>query len=72
MSPWYDLRGWLGVNRRLSIYLVKKKANKSAGRDAGTIDRFDLTFQYPIEKVLKKKNGQKQSQIKNTVEMHTA
>ena len=37
-------------------------------RDAGTIDRFDLAFQYQILKMyIKKKNGQKQSQIKNTM-----
>ena len=24
MSPWYDLRGWLGVKQQLSIYLSLK------------------------------------------------
>ena len=35
------------------------------GRDTGTINRFGLAFQYQINTVMKK-NGQKQSQIKNT------
>ena len=33
--------------------------------DAGTTDHFGLAFQYQIKKIIKK-NGQKQSQIKNT------
>ena len=37
-------------------------------RDAGTIDHFGLAFQYQIKKIIKK-NGQKQSQIKNTMKM---
>ena len=37
--------------------------------EAGTIDRFDLAFQYQINFFfyIYKKNGQKQSQIKNTI-----
>ena len=38
-------------------------------RDAGTIDRFGLAFQYQINKIMKK-NGQKQLQIKNSIYMH--
>ena len=34
--------------------------------DAGTIDHFGLAFQYQIIKIIKK-NGQKQSQIQNTI-----
>ena len=28
VSPWYDLRGWLGVKQQLSIYLSKCSARK--------------------------------------------
>ena len=34
--------------------------------DAGTIDRFGLAFQHQIFKI-RKKNGQNQLQIKNTL-----
>ena len=34
---------------------------------AGRINRFDLAFQYQICKKEEKKNGQKQSQIKNVI-----
>ena len=35
--------------------------------DAGTIDHFGLSFQYQMKKKIKKKNGQKQTQVKNTI-----
>ena len=34
--------------------------------DAGTIDHLGLAFQYQIKEIMKR-NGQKQSQIKNTI-----
>ena len=46
------------------IALVKKWQVKF--RDAGTTDRFHLAFQYHIFKNIKK-NGQKQSQLKNSL-----
>ena len=46
------------------IALVKKWQIKLG--DAGTIDRFGLAFQYQIKTIIKK-NGQKQSQIKNII-----
>ena len=46
------------------IALVKKWQIKLG--DAGTIDRFDLAFQYQILKIVKN-NGQTQSQIKNII-----
>ena len=36
--------------------------------DAGTTDHFGLAFQYQIKNI--KKNGQKQSQIKISKDMH--
>ena len=36
---------------------------------AGTIDHFGLAFQYQIKTIIKK-NAQKQSQIKNTIQIH--
>ena len=49
------------------IALVKKKRqNKLA--DAGTIDRFGLAVQEQIKKLIKKKNGHKQLQIKHSIQ----
>ena len=48
------------------IALVKSKKRQIKLGDAGTIDCFDLTFQYQITKIIKK-NAQKQLQIKNTI-----
>ena len=60
----YKLKTY-GHNRKVSLFgiaLIKKKANIKL-RNAGTIDRFDLAFQYEVKKK-KKKNGQKQWQIR--------
>ena len=46
------------------IALVKNGPKKLG--DGGTIDHFGLAFQHQIKQIIKK-NGQKQSKIKNTI-----
>ena len=60
----------INIIRKLvpSVLLSWKKWPIKLG-DGDTIDRFGLAFQYQIKKIIQK-NGQKQLQIKNTVEMH--
>ena len=57
-------------NMKVSLFgivLVKKQIKLD---DAGNgIDRVDMVFQYQIKTIIKQ-NGQKQSQIKNTIYMY--